>query len=113
MPAAPLMGSKPIPDNIKQGLNIRPAYLLCRSAGGHANQIIARSPSRARTTRRLPTASPTWPRWSPSPARRVLDDRMVSRRQSGATDTIEVDYLNGVETPTLESATAGTSMASK
>jgi hypothetical protein len=98
------MGRQTDPDNIKQGLNIRPAYCLVpitlegtalqtfasRAEPGQENPAIANrvaGMAEVVSEARLDTASTTAWYLAGNPAQY---------------DTIEVSYLNGVETPTLE-----------
>lgn len=98
------MGRQTDPDNIKQGLNIRPKYWLGPiTLQGQANQVF--------TSQAEPGQD------NPAVANRVANMAEVitdARLDFASTtawylagdpsqyDTIEVDYLNGVEAPTLE-----------
>lgn len=98
------MGIQTDPDNIKQGLNIKPKYLLAPiTLQGTANQIM--------TSQAEPGQD------NPAVANRVAGMAQVvpeARLDAASTtawylagdpnqyDTIEVSYLNGVEAPVLE-----------
>jgi hypothetical protein len=98
------MGRQTDPDNIKQGLNISPAFLLLpKTLEGSGKQIInsQSEPGQNNSTVANRVAGMATP---------VAESRLdVSSTTAwflaadpATTDTIEVDYLNGVETPTLE-----------
>jgi ATP-dependent protease ClpP protease subunit len=98
------MATQKDPDNIKSGLNIRPAYLLVPVAlQGTANQLMASQSepgqNNAAVANRVANMAQV------IGEARLDADSAVKWYLAGdpnVYDTIEVDYLNGVQAPTLE-----------
>lgn len=99
-----LMGRQVDPDNIKQGLNIRPKYWLGPiTLQGQANQIFA---SQSEPGQDNPAVANRVANMAEVISEARLDVASTSQwylaGDPAQFDTIEVDYLNGVEAPTLE-----------
>jgi phage major head subunit gpT-like protein len=98
------MGKQTDPDNVKQGLNIRPAYLLTPIAlQGTANQVINSQSEPGQNNAAVANRVQGMAQVVPESRLDVNSTTAFYLAADPATtDTIEVDYLNGVQTPTLE-----------
>jgi phage major head subunit gpT-like protein len=99
-----LMGKQSDPDNIKQGLNIRPAHWIGPIAlQGQANQIFA---SQSEPGQDNPGVANRVANMAKVNADARLDVASTTAwylaADPSSNDTIEVSYLNGVQAPTLE-----------
>lgn len=98
------MGKQADPDNIKQGLNIRPAYCLVPiTLQGKANQIFA---SQAEPGQDNPAVANRVAGMAEVVPEARLDVNSTAAWYLAANpnqyDTLDVEYLNGVQAPVLE-----------
>jgi len=98
------MGRQTDPDNIKQGLNISPAYCLVpKTLQGTANQIFA---SQAEPGQENPAVANRVANMAEVVAESRLDVASTAAWYLAANpnqyDTLDVEYLNGVQAPVLE-----------